>query len=427
VSSEHGRRAALWHGMAHMPTVSQAPTVIVEGQGAHVTTQTGERLLDLPASLWYCNVGHGRVEIAEAVAEQMGRIEAYSNFQTFATPPAIELAEQLADLAPVPEGRVFFGSGGSDAVEIAAKLSRRYWDALGHHDKRAIVSRARSYHGLHGFGTSLAGLDQNRNGYGELMPDVHRVAHDDWRDLEQLVERLGPGRIAAFFCEPVIGTGGVIPPVGDYLAQVQRICNENDILFIVDEVITGFGRTGKMFASERFGITPDMLLFAKGVTSGYMPLGGVLVCGRVAEPFWAEDSELVFRHGLTYQAHASVCAAAMTNLSILAQEDLVDRAAALEQPLDQALRSLEGHDAVLEVRSGVGLLGAVRLVDAATAAKVIAYCLDHGVITRAIGDGETLHVSPPFVIEEAEIYRAVEVMADALDRAHAGVVGGRAA
>jgi putrescine---pyruvate transaminase len=415
----------LWHGQAHMPTVKRAQTVIERGEGAYLFTEDGRRLLDLPASLWYCNVGHGRREIADAVADQMGRIEAYSNFQQYATRPAIELAARLAALAPVPDGRVFLTSGGSDAVEVAAKLARRYWTAEGRPEKRIIVSRTRCYHGLHGFGTSVTGLGPNREGYGELMPDTLRVAHDDWHDLEAAVAEHGAGRIAAFFCEPVIGTGGILPPNGDYLEQVQRICRENDILLVVDEVITGFGRTGRLFASERYGLTPDILLFAKGVTSGYLPLGGAIVSGRVAEPFWADGSDLVFRHGLTYQGHASVCAAAHANLDIIEREDLVARAAALEGPLERVLRPLAEHPEVVEVRT-VGMLGAIQVRDATLAAAAVAHCLEHGILTRAIGDGDTLHVCPPFVVTEDELAGAAEVIGAALDAASASLVAGGA-
>jgi putrescine aminotransferase len=400
-----------------MPSVIGAQRVMERGDGAYVWDESGHRVLDLPASLWYCVVGHGRPEIPAAVTAQMSRLEAYSNFQEYATRPALELAERVSALAPVSGGKVFFGNGGSDAVEIASKLARRYWDVEGRPQKRMLLSRERCYHGLHGFGTSLAGLVPHRVGYGDLMPEVALVAHDDWHALERVVNELGADRVAAFFCEPIIGTGGVIHPSGDYLANVQRICRDNDILFVVDEVITGFGRTGELFASERFGLQPDMLLFAKGVTSGYLPLGGVVVADRVAAPFWDAGSSVLFRHGLTYQSHATVCAAALANLDILEREDLVARVKGLERILEDALRTFEDHAAVVEVRAGIGLLAGVQLRDSELLSDVVDRCWQNGVLTRGIGDGDTLHFSPPFVITEEEILRAAEIVAEAVQAA----------
>jgi putrescine aminotransferase len=409
--------SSLWHGQAHMPSVKGARRVIERGEGAYVWDENGHRALDLPASLWYCAVGHGRSEIVAAVTAQMSRLEAYSNFQQYASRPALELAERLAAASPVAGARIFLGNAGSDAVEIAAKLSRRYWAVQGSPEKRVIISRDRCYHGLHGFGTSLAGLEPNRVGYGALVPDVAVVAHDDPQALEGIVRELGADRVAAFFCEPVIGTGGVIPPKGDYLERVQRICSDNDILFVADEVITGFGRTGELFACHRFGLEPDLLLFAKGVTSGYLPLGGVMVADHVAAPFWDDDSELVFRHGLTYQGHATVCSAAMANLDIIEREELVARVRGLEPALEAALRPLEDHPAVVEVRCGVGLLAGIQLRDAGLARIVVDRCWQDGVLTRVIGDGDTLHVSPPFVITEAEVAHVADVFAGAIQTA----------
>lgn len=412
-----GKETRLWHGLAHMPSIKRSPRVIERGEGAYLWDDTGHRVFDLPGGLWYCNVGHGREEIAEAAAAQMKEIAAYSNFQQYATRPGMELAERLAQLAPVPDARVFLGSGGGDAVEFTAKLARRHWEAVGRPAKRTLVSRERSYHGLHGFGTSIGGLPQNRAGYGALMPDVVRVPNDDWRALERLVQEAGAHTIAAFFCEPIIGTGGVIHPTDDYLANVQRICNENEIIFVVDEVISGFGRTGELFASQRYQLEPDVLLFAKGVTSGYLPLGGAIVSGWVAAPFWDDDSELIFRHGLTYQAHASVAAAGLATLDIIEREGLVKRVRSLEGSLERGLRRLESHPAVMEVRAGVGLLGAVQLHDKELFGRVADLCWSHGVLARPIADGDTLHVCPPFVIEESQIDWIVDVVRGALDEA----------
>jgi len=407
----------LWHGQAHMPSVKRAPRVIERGEGCYLWDETGHRIFDLPGSLWYCNVGHGRAEITDAVAAQMKRIATYSNFQQYATRPGMELAERLADLAPVPDAKVFLGSGGSDAVEFTAKLARRYWDAVGRPSKRVLVSRERSYHGLHGFGTSIGGLAANTSGYGALMPDVVRVPTNDWRAFEQLVQEAGAATMAAFFCEPIIGTGGVVHPAPDYLPNVQRICRENDIIFVVDEVITGFGRTGELFASQRFDIEPDVLLFAKGITSGYLPLGGAIIAGWVAAPFWEDGSTLSLRHGLTYQAHASVAAAGLATLDIIEREGLVQRVRSFEGVLNRGLRRLTSHPGVVDVRSGIGLLAAVQLRDKELFAAVADGCWSRGVLARPIGDGDTLHVCPPFIVEGSEIDLVVDVVAAALDEA----------
>ena len=413
------RETSLWHSQAHMPTVKQSERVIVRGEGAYVWTDDGQRLLDLPASLWYCNVGHGRREIADAVGAQMVTLAAYSTFQQYATRPALDLAERVADLAPVPDAKVFFTSGGSDAVDLTAKLVRRYWSAVGQPAKRTIVTREEAYHGLHAFGTSIAGIEANREGYGTLVAETARVATNDAAALEALVQEQGADTIAAFFCEPVVGTGGVVLPADGYLQAVERICRAHDILFVVDEVITGFGRTGEMFASSRYSLTPDVILAAKGITSGYLPLGAAIIGERVWAPFWADGSELVFRHGLTYAGHASACAAGLANLDILENEQLVPRVREMEGVLEAALQPLASHPLVKEVRAGVGLLGAVELHERAAATQVAEHCVQQGVLGRQLNDG-ALHISPPFVITPTEIRQAATVIASGLDELAAG-------
>jgi adenosylmethionine-8-amino-7-oxononanoate aminotransferase len=399
-----------------MPSVKGAETVIVRGEGAYVWDADGNRYLDAPASLWFCNVGHGRTEITDAVTAQMEELASYHHFQQFATRPGLELAERLAAMAPVDDAKVFFTSGGSDAIDTAAKLARRYWNAVGRPEKQTIVSREGAYHGLHGFGTSIAGLEMNREGMGRLVPDTVRVPTNDAGALAAVIRERGADQIAAFFCEPVIGTGGVIHPADGYLNAVEDICREHEVLFIADEVITGFGRVGELFASARFGIRPDMITMAKGLTSGYLPLGGVCISERVWQPFWADDSELVFRHGITYSGHATVCAAAAANLDILEREELPARVRALEGSLAAALEPLESHDLVTEVRAGLGLLAGIQVVDDATAARVCRECISRGVITRMLSRS-TVHVSPPFVIDQGDIDLLASTLSAALDAA----------
>jgi adenosylmethionine-8-amino-7-oxononanoate aminotransferase len=399
-----------------MPTVKRAELVIVRGEGAYLWDEEGRRYLDTPAGLWYCNVGHGRREIAEAVARQMQTLETYHTFQQFANRPALDLAARVAGLTPIPDGKVFLTSGGSDAIDAACKLARRYWAAAGKPGKRTIVTRERAYHGLHAFGTSITGLEINREGIGQLVPEAVRVPTNDAAAFEQVVAELGGDSIAAFVAEPIVGTGGVIHPAPGYLEEAQRICRANDILFVADEVITGFGRTGALFATERFGLEPDMIVMAKGITSGYLPLGGVVVGARVWGPFWEDGSDLVFRHGLTYAGHASVCAAAMANLDILEQEDLVGRVRMLEPLLEQALRPLEEHDLVREVRAGIGLMAGVELHDPAAATRVADAMLVRGAVGRALPDG-VIHISPPFVVAEEDIRFLADVIRESLDAA----------
>lgn len=403
----------LWHSKAQMSVVRRSERVIVRGEGAYVWDQHGNKLLDAPASLWYCNVGHGRREIAEAVASQMQRLEAYSTFTDYATAPALELAARVAGMVPIEDPRVFLTSGGSDAVDTAVKLARRYWQLQGKTDKTAVVTREAAYHGLHGFGTSMAGIEFNRVGFGELMPNMLRVPVNDADALRELAAERGD-EIAAFVFEPVIGTGGVLPPAEGYLRSAQAICREHDILFVADEVICGFGRTGTMFACERFGLNPDIVLMAKGITSGYLPLGAAAFGQRLWEPFWQDGSEVVFHHGLTYAGHASCCAAALANLDILEREDLVRRVARLERELAAALSGLADHPAVEEVRGPIGLMAGVQLADPGLADAVCEACAQRGVLIRPITGG-ALQISPPFVIGQDEIDLLVEALAASLD------------
>ena len=407
------RETRLWHAQAHMPTVKSREIVIARGEGAYVWDESGHRMLDAPAALWFCNVGHGRTEIADAAAAQMRTLAAYSSFQEYATRPALELAERLAAMVPVDNPKIFLTSGGGDAIDATAKLIRRYWSAIGRPEKSLLVTRTSSYHGLHGHGTSIVGIDIHKEGLPHLDPGTLRIPTNDAAALEQLIAERG-GEIAAVFCEPVVGSGGIIPPAPGYLQRVQELCRANDIIFVADEVITGFGRTGAMFASERFDLRPDVLIMAKGMTSGYLPMGASVVGERVWEPFWKDGSDLVFRHGLTYSGHATVCAAAHANLDILEREGLVDRVRRLETVLHDAVQPLAAHPLVKEVRSGVGLLAAVELNDYATAQRVCGPITERGVLMRLI-TGPNLHISPPFVLDENDIALIASTIREVLD------------
>lgn len=407
---------ALWSAQAHMPSMLRRQLVIDRGEGCHVHTVDGRRLYDGTAALWYANVGHGRPELAEAAREQMLRLETYHVFGRYANTRALELAERLAAMGPIANAKVILNSGGSDAIDVACKLARRHWQREGIDGKTIIVSREHAYHGLHAYGTSIAGLPFNREGYGSesLVPETARVSGDDPAAVKELINEVGAERIAAFVSEPVQGTGGVNPPSPEYLREVQRICQQHDILFIIDEVITGFGRTGHMFATTRYGLQPDMVTFAKGVTSGYLPLGGVFVAPELWQPFYVDaPGTPVFRHGITYSGHATACAVAMRNLDILEDEHLVARAGELELLLRSELEALAARrPSVREVRVG-GFLGGVSLVDEVSNERVTDDLVELGFISRPLR-GNTLQVSPPFVTTDEELRAFVAAIDTAL-------------
>lgn len=403
----------LWHPFADMGAVRRGELVIERGEDVWVWDSDGRRYLDATASLWYANVGHGRPEIAAAVADQMSRLEAYSAFGDFATPPARELAGTLADLAPMP-ARVFLGSGGGDGIDTAAKLARRYWYELGQPERTLLVSRTSGYHGTHGFGTALGGIPANRGGFGPQIETV-QVPHDSLEALEAAIESAGAERVAAVFVEPVIGAGGVYPPVPGYIEGVAALCERTGVLLVIDAVICGFGRLGTWFGIERWGVEPAMIVFAKGVTSGYLPLGGVVVSERIAEPFWASPGGPVLRHGPTYAGHATCCAAALANIALLERDRLVERGGQLEGVLLDALTPLADHQAVAEVRGGVGLLAAVALTsevlerDPDAVTRVVMAARGEGVLVRPLPGA--VAVSPPLTIETEHlplIARALE-------------------
>jgi len=413
---------SFWHSFADMAAVEERGELVLDrGEGVHVWDEDGRRYLDATAALWYCNVGYGREEIAVAVAEQIRRLPSYSTFGDNANRPAIELAERVASLAPVPDSKVFLTSGGSDSIDTAAKMARRYWQLLGQTERTLFVTRERAYHGMHIAGTSLAGIEANATGYGELVGDVVKVAWDSASELRDAIAAAGPERVAAFFCEPVIGAGGVFAPPESYLAEVRAICRETGVLFVADEVITGFGRVGAWFASGRWNLEPDLITCAKGITSGYLPMGGVIAAPWVAEPFWRPGSGL-WRHGYTYAGHATAAAAALANIDILEREALPKQALELETELADGLAPLEGHPLISEVRRGTGVLAAVQPSAEALAgdptlpSRLVAACREHGILTRALGTG-AMQISPALVLDVGGIAELTEGLRSALDAA----------
>ncbi len=394
--------SSFWHPFANMAAVAGNEFVVERGEGVYVYDAAGKRYLDGTASLWYANVGYGRHEIGEAMAAQSRKLAAFHTFADFSNRPAMDLADRIAAIGPVKGSKVFLTSGGSDSVDTAAKLARRYFTEIGETQRTVFIIREWAYHGMHAYGTSLAGMQPNLEGHGPMVEDVVRVPYDSVDYLLDTVELVGAERVAALYCEPVIGAGGVRPAPEGYLKQARRIMEDAGALFIADEVITGFGRVGDWFASSRFSLEPDLVTFAKGVTSGYAPLGGVLVSPRVAQPFWSGEGAM-WRHGYTYSGHPVACVAAQANLDIIEADGLLSRALELETEIMEALEPLTDHRAVGYLRGGVGAMAAVQLADGVTsedpsaAARAAAAARDHGVITRAIAGGG-LQVSPPLTI-----------------------------
>jgi putrescine---pyruvate transaminase len=410
-----------WHPFADMGAVSEAELLIDRGEGVWVFDAEGNRYLDATASLWYANLGHGRFEVADAVAEQMRRLEAYSTFGDFGNRPANEVAERLAALAPMDDARVFLASGGGDAIDTAAKIARRHWVLRGHPERTQLISRTQAYHGTHGFGTSIGGIEPNVTNWGPLVADVSAVPHDSLPALEAEILRVGPDRVAAFFCEPVIGAGGVHLPPDGYMEGVADLCAEHGILLVIDSVICGFGRLGTWFGVERWeDVRPDLITFAKGVTAGYLPLGGVIASDDVAAPFFEAPGGPMLRHGATYAGHPTCCAAALAVLDIYEREDLIPRGRELERPLADALAPLAEHPAVAEVRAGLGLLAAVQLApealeqDAGAVATVAAGAREAGVLLRPLLG--SLAVSPPLTVEQEHVDRIADGFRAGLDR-----------
>ena len=370
----------------------------------------GNEYVDAMASLWYCAVGHGRAEIADAVASQLGTLAAYSCFEPFTNRPADELADRVVALTPIDSARVFFCGSGSEAVDTAMKLSRLTHVLGGQPERTLVISRERGYHGTNFGGTSAQGLAPNRAGWGPLVPDVVQVPCDD---VEAIAVVMAERRdeVAAVIVEPVQGAGGVFPPPANYLADLRRLCDRHGALLIFDEVITGFGRLGTWFAAQHYGVVPDLTTFAKAITSGYQPLGGVLVGPRVRAALEADPS-FVLRHGYTYSGHPAACAAGLANIAIIEREDLVTRSVALGARLGDGLRALAADGAIDHAR-GEGAVWAAGLRPDQDAVAVRDAMLGGGVITRSIG-GDTVTFCPPLVATDAQIDRIVDTLSTAV-------------
>tara|TARA_B100002049_G_scaffold171849_1_gene129843 strand:- start:145 stop:1305 length:1161 start_codon:yes stop_codon:yes gene_type:complete len=379
---------------------------IVRGSGSLVYDDTGKDYVDGLGSLWYCQVGHGRTEIIDAVADQMRRIEAYNIFDPFTNEPADRVAEMIVERSPFPDGRVFLGCSGSEAVDTAIKIARQAMQRRGQTERQVVVRRTNGYHGTNFGGTSAQGIAPNREGWGDLVPHFVEVPHDDLEAAAQVFADQGD-RIAAIITEPVQGAGGVFPPVDGYLEGLRRLCDQHGALLIFDEVICGFGRTGEWFGAQTFGVTPDLITFAKAVTSGYQPLSGVVLSRDLSSEF--EEPGFLLRTGYTYSGHPAACAAGVANIELMEAEDLVVRGRHVGGQIRDGLEALVG-DGLIESWRGIGAVYAAEL--GRDSIPVRNEILANGVIVRPIGT--CLAICPPLVISDDEVGRIIDTMAAAL-------------
>jgi adenosylmethionine-8-amino-7-oxononanoate aminotransferase len=432
-------RAHLLHPLHH-PSAHAATRTWVSAHGAIVTDSEGRDCIDGLAGLWCVNAGHGRRELADAAYAQMTTLAYHSTYAGSTNTRAIALAEKLSAIAYPSINTFFFTSGGAEATESSIKTARFYWKARGQHDKVKIISRRRAYHGLTLAAMSATGLpafwpmfEPRVPGFLHIdAPDPYRFVPEDTsttlgvaaaNQLEAAIRREGADTVAAFIAEPVQGAGGVIIPPQDYFARIREICDRHDVLFISDEVITGFGRTGRWFGLEHYGIEPDIMQFAKGITSGYVPLGGIGVSDRVREAIDSVPAAKRWMHAYTYSGHPTCCAVALKNIEILEREHLIDRARTMGARLIERLQPLASSAHVGHVRAQ-GLIAAVEVVaDKTTKAqfapelgvtqRLTDAMLARGLCTRVVMDCVCL--APPLMIEEELIDRAVEIVGEAID------------
>jgi putrescine aminotransferase len=435
----------LIHPLTDHSVLPQAgPLVIAQGDDCELVTEDGRRLIDGMAGLWTVNVGHGRQELIEAAVKQLRSLPYVSSFGGVSSPPTIELAEKIAELAPDGLSGLFFASGGSEANETAIKFARRHWLRNGQPEKSIVLAHERGYHGLTGVTTTATRLQPYHGDFGIGAPDIFEVAAPytyrcvagtpcepgscpvcTGQHLEQRIAELGAERIAAVIVEPVFGSGGVIVPPPGYLRRLREICDRHQLLLIVDEVITGFGRTGTWFACEHDGAVPDLITFAKGVTSGYIPLGGVIVSDRLWDDLRDPDAEPgVLMHGFTHCGHPVACAVALANIATIEREGLLARVQEMSETLARLLAPLREHPEVGEVRQAGLMVGVELVADQATRERwpaqatrgrlVAAEARERGLLTRSLLD-DILCLAPPFTISEDVLERAVEILFQSIE------------
>ncbi len=424
--------------------MANGPRIIAEGKGVNLTDIDGKTYIDMMAGLWCVNVGYGRTEIADAISEQARKLAYYHGFGSMATEPAIRLADRLTTLAPGPMSKAFFGMSGSDANDTHVKLMWYFNNLRGKPEKKKIIARKRAYHGVTVAAASLTGLPLLHKAFDLPIDRIFHVStpHHFWnaepgesevefskrlaQEIDDLIVREGPDTVAAFIAEPIMGAGGVIVPPESYFQEIQSVLKKHDVLLIADEVICGFGRLGTWFGCEYFGIQPDMVTMAKGVTSGYVPLSVSMISEEIWDVILEGSKSLgAFGHGYTYTAHPLAAAAAMATIDLYEGDDLVTRAARAGSHMQDKLRATFADDELVGEVRGVGLIAAVELVkdrqqktpfdpSLKVAARAAAACLRHGVVSRALPNGEALAFSPPLVISNAEIDEAVARVARAV-------------
>ncbi len=421
---------AYWMPFTGNRYFKENPRVIHRAEGMYCWSHDGRKLLDMVAGLWCCNAGHCDPRIVKAIQDQAADLDYAMAFQ-LGHPKAFELASKLTDIAPDGIDHAFFVNSGSEAVETAMKMTLAYHRIRGQGERTRFIGRERGYHGVGFAGISVGGMSPNRKMFGSMLPGVdhlphtHNLEHNafsrglpNWGDhladeLENIIALHDPSTIAGVIMEPISGSAGVLLPPKGYLKKIREICTKHEIMLIFDEVICGFGRTGDAFAAKRFDVTPDIITVAKGLTSGTVPMGGVLTRGDIYDTFMTgPESAIEFFHGYTYSGHPLAAAAGCATLDVYAEDDLFNRARSLEDMFADALHSLKDEPYVIDVRN-FGLIGAVELTPiegqpTARAMGIFRDCFDKGLIIRTTGD--TVAFSPPLIVKETQIEETVETI-----------------
>ncbi len=426
--------SAFWMPFTANRQFKQTPRLLGAASGMYYKAVDGGEVLDATGGLWCVNAGHGRTEIAEAVHRQLLQLDYAPTFQ-MGHPLPFVLAERLAEIAPKPLNRVFFANSGSEAVDSALKIALAYQRARGEGHRTKLIGREKGYHGVGFGGISVGGLPNNRKSFGPLLAGVDHIRHtlDIGRnafskglpphgielaeDLERLVQFHDPSTIAAVIIEPISGSAGVVLPPDGYLKRIREICDKYGLLLIFDEVITGFGRVGKAFASQRFGVTPDMITCAKGLSNGAVPMGAVLASQSIYDTFMqGPESQIELFHGYTYSGHPVACAAALATLDIYQRENLFEKAIELETVWQEAAHSLRGLPNVIDIRN-FGLIAGIELAPrngapGARAYDIFVECLKRGLLVRVTGD--IIALSPPLIIDKAQIEKIFSIIGDVI-------------
>ncbi|MDR7272092.1 beta-alanine--pyruvate transaminase [Pelomonas saccharophila] len=437
MSADVSRLDAYWMPFTANRQFKQAPRLLTKADGMYFRDDKDREILDGIAGLWCVNAGHNRQKIVQAIQDQAAELDFAPPFQ-MGHPKAFELAERLAQLTPAGLNRIFFTNSGSESVETALKMAIAYHRVRGEGARTRLIGRERGYHGVNFGGISVGGMVANRKMFGSLLAGVDHIrhTHDPARnafsvgipqhgaefadDLERLVALHDASTIAAVIVEPVAGSTGVLIPPQGYLQRLRDICDKHGILLIFDEVITGFGRTGSPFGAQTFGVTPDLMTVAKGITNGCVPMGAVFAQQKIHDAFMTGPEHLIeFFHGYTYSAHPLACAAGIATLDTYADDDLLTRAARMQDEFAKALHSLREEPNVIDVRN-IGLVGGIELKSldgqpAKRAFNVFLDCWDKGLLIRTTGD--TIALSPPLIIESSHIERIIDTLRGALRRA----------